>query len=310
MSSKVYVRSINRVGEVFETKHYGKGEIIGVSDNKKEGYHNTLLLFKFYNTGTVIEAFYKEICILNIKDPSVPSVANKRVGEVFHSNNYGSGEIVGISDSRDKSGNIRFKFKFYKTGSVIDISYRSLKSGQFKDYSQPTVLGVGYSYPGATKSPFYKTWSHMLERCYNTKFKAYPNYGGRGVTVTEDWLTFSKFEIDALELEGAKDFLENPKLYSLDKDIKGDGLTYSKENCIFSNAKKQSIHTSKENNLIAIDKYGNELMFLSMRQCEKSLGLQSSNILKVLNGKRKSHKGYTFKRLEESFLKPKRKIFV
>jgi len=300
-----YVRSEDRIGEVFETKSYGKGEIIGISKNKKEGYSNKLFLFKFYNTGTVIEAFYKQISILNIKDPSVPTTADKRVGEVFNSYKYGTGEIISVSDVRDKAGNIRFKFMFHETGNVIDVSYRNLKLGQFKDYSRPTVLGVGYSYSGASKSPFYKTWSHMLERCFNENFKAYPNYGGRGVTVSTDWLDFKKFEADALELEGVTEFLKNPKLYSLDKDIKGNGLIYSKENCIFSNARKQALNTSKEHNLIAIDKDGNEFMFLSMRQCEKALGLQSANILRVLKGQRKTHKGYTFKRLDESFLKLK-----
>lgn len=34
----------------------------------------------------------------------------------------------------------------------------------------------------------YKRWQKMKERCLNLKAKAYKNYGGRGITVCEEWL--------------------------------------------------------------------------------------------------------------------------
>lgn len=37
------------------------------------------------------------------------------------------------------------------------------------------------------------TWRTMLSRCYSVKNRAYPLYGGRGVTVCDDWLEFQKF---------------------------------------------------------------------------------------------------------------------
>lgn len=33
----------------------------------------------------------------------------------------------------------------------------------------------------------YKSWSGMKQRCYNPKNKSYKNYGGRGITVCDEW---------------------------------------------------------------------------------------------------------------------------
>ncbi len=39
----------------------------------------------------------------------------------------------------------------------------------------------------ATKHPLYQTWASIKTRCYNTKRRAYRNYGGRGITMCQQW---------------------------------------------------------------------------------------------------------------------------
>lgn len=39
----------------------------------------------------------------------------------------------------------------------------------------------------------YTTWLSMLQRCRNPKAKKYPLYGGRGIRVCQEWLTFEGF---------------------------------------------------------------------------------------------------------------------
>src|SRR6267142_4778572 len=39
----------------------------------------------------------------------------------------------------------------------------------------------------------YTAWSAMLRRCRNSKDPAYPNYGGRGITVCTPWHTYTNF---------------------------------------------------------------------------------------------------------------------
>lgn len=38
-------------------------------------------------------------------------------------------------------------------------------------------------------SPEYRTWLGIKRRCYDTKFKDYPNWGGRGIKVCEAWVS-------------------------------------------------------------------------------------------------------------------------
>ena len=73
--------------------------------------------------------------------------------------------------------------------------------------------------------PYYRTWKHMLERCYSTKFQEkYPTY--KGCSVSEDWWRFSNFRawMAAQDWEGMQ----------LDKDILFEGnKVYSSETCVF-----------------------------------------------------------------------------
>lgn len=77
--------------------------------------------------------------------------------------------------------------------------------------------------------PFYKTWTHMLERCYSNKTqKTQPTY--KGCTVCYEWLIFSCF----------KKWMEtqNWKNKQLDKDILIPGnKIYSPDSCLFVDGK-------------------------------------------------------------------------
>lgn len=46
---------------------------------------------------------------------------------------------------------------------------------------------------GMYKNPLYKTWNSMKYRCNNEKSRDYINYGGRGITICERWLTSFEF---------------------------------------------------------------------------------------------------------------------
>ncbi len=50
---------------------------------------------------------------------------------------------------------------------------------------------------GLTETPEFAVWCNMLDRCYNTKAKAFWRYGGRGITVCDRWRTsFEAFLAD------------------------------------------------------------------------------------------------------------------
>ena len=86
---------------------------------------------------------------------------------------------------------------------------------------------------GLSKHPLYYTWKGMKARCYNKKDKGYKEYGGRGITVCEEWLDVKNFIEDMYPTykEGL----------SLDR-INTSG-NYEPNNCRWANANTQMQNT-------------------------------------------------------------------
>ena len=59
-------------------------------------------------------------------------------------------------------------------------------------------LKHGYANPGNIH-PLYQTWVNMKRRCYDKESKLYPGWGGRGITVCQEWLDPKTFIDWALE---------------------------------------------------------------------------------------------------------------
>lgn len=86
----------------------------------------------------------------------------------------------------------------------------------------------------------YNTWNHMLYRCYNKNFKQFSDYGGRGITVCEEWLDVKNF-IDWVE--NKSNWEEGLTLDRIDNN-KG----YSPDNCTFSISTIQAINQRQQIN--------------------------------------------------------------
>lgn len=50
-----------------------------------------------------------------------------------------------------------------------------------------------------TEHPYYITWQSIKRRCYNTNTRDYKYYGGRGITVCDDWLWDSRAFCDYMD---------------------------------------------------------------------------------------------------------------
>ena len=98
-----------------------------------------------------------------------------------------------------------------------------------------------YNRHGMTKTPAWRAWNSMMDRCYREGVPNYGSYGGRGITVCERWHTFANFYAD---------MGDRPEGMSLDR-IDNDG-PYSPDNCRWATSKDQA-RNRRNNNILALN---------------------------------------------------------
>lgn len=86
---------------------------------------------------------------------------------------------------------------------------------------------------GGTHHPLYQEYLSMIQRCYHKNHKAYDSYGGRGITVCDEWLNSPQAFYDWVESIGGR-----PKGYTLDRIDNSKG--YSPDNCKYVSMYEQS----------------------------------------------------------------------
>ena len=85
---------------------------------------------------------------------------------------------------------------------------------------------------GHYRHRLFPIWRAMVQRCTNPNDKGYSNYGGRGITVCDEWLDFNVFNTWA-----GLSFVEGTSLDRIDNN-KG----YSPENCRWTDRTTQSVN--------------------------------------------------------------------
>jgi len=105
-------------------------------------------------------------------------------------------------------------------GTVAVMSGNSLKNGTLSCFNCKTRRTSHGHRSGGNMSDEYVSWSNMIQRCTNPKHPAYSYYGGRGITVCEEWRDFKNF---------LKDMGERPKDLTLERIDNNKG--YYPDNC-------------------------------------------------------------------------------
>lgn len=140
---------------------------------------------------------------------------------------------------------------------------------------------------GKSETALYRVWASMKARCLNPDEPAYPNYGGRGITVCEEWRdSFTAFYDWAI-----KDYRKG---LTLDRMNVNGG--YSPDNCRWVTRKEQA--RNKRNN-VSVSQYDINGRFIrvwdTMGEAAENTSATIQNIWSCCNGRHKSAGGYIWR---------------
>lgn len=120
-------------------------------------------------------------------------------------------------------------------GTITDVAGGHLRDGHTQScgcYNRDIITRHGM-----TNTRIHKIWDKMRDRCLNKNHMYYKNYGGRGISICDEWLVFENFRDWAIS-SGYNDKL------TLDR-IDNNG-NYCPDNCKWSTILEQN--NNKNNN--------------------------------------------------------------
>ena len=194
-------------------------------------------------------------------------MVNINYDKVYATKHYGDYKIIEYLGYINNDSRAWVKIKFLTTGYEKNIRYDYIGHDILDPY-YPRIHGVACIGEFAGSRDEYKSdydrWINTISRCYNEDDKDYPNYGGSGVRVCDEWLNFSNYYKDIQNIPGYRFKQQDPKNWVLDKDylqqdIDKSKKIYSKDTCVWvskSINSKLAVNTFKDE-LPYLDKNGN-----------------------------------------------------
>lgn len=102
---------------------------------------------------------------------------------------------------------------------------------------------------GETKTRLHKIWESMIARCEYEKHPYYANYGGRGITVCDEWHSYIEFRDWAIT-HGYNDDLTIERI----KNEKG----YDASNCRWATMREQQ-NNKRSNHIVYLGEIGHTI---------------------------------------------------
>lgn len=150
---------------------------------------------------------------------------------------YNKLTIIAI-DGKYKNRKIKYKCQC-DCGNITYSDISSLKNGNTKSCG---CLKSGYiknlnKKHNESKTRLYRIWVGIKNRCYNPKAYSYKNYGGRGITMCDEWKNNYENFREWANKNGYQDYLSIER-----KNYNGN---YCPENCEWATAYVQSNNTRR-----------------------------------------------------------------
>lgn len=130
---------------------------------------------------------------------------------------------------------------------------------------------------GLSRTPTYKSWDAMIQRCTNPNHEAYERYAGRGIKICERWLNFANF---------VEDLGIRPAGTTLERIDNNDG--YNPENCVWASWAVQGRNRRNVKLTEFAVKHIKQLYTAGFKQKEiaERYGVTQNTISRIVNHKR------------------------
>lgn len=224
------------------------------------------------------------------------------IGRTIESNNYGVFTVVEFSHK--KKYHKYYIIKFLETSSQSIESRSNILKGAVKDYFKPSVYDVGFMGEKRCKTiedrAMYRRWISIIGRVFNKSDSHYNSYGGKGISVSVDWLSFSNFYDDVIRLDGYDLSMMLNGEIELDKDFKQIDIStqekiYSKDTCVWiGRAINNKMQSSIQNRFKAVSPLGEVFESSNMREFGRIHKLSYKTIGYSLKNSGKTNSGWSF----------------
>lgn len=138
------------------------------------------------------------------------------------------GRLTVVAECGRRNGSVTWKCQC-DCGNVTEARSNHLRRGLIRSCGCLNKEVITKN--GQSRTHLYHVWQCIKDRCLNKNYAYWKNYGGRGVTVCEEWRDFEKFRKWAME-NGYREGL------TIDR-INNDG-NYEPSNCRWTDQKTQT----------------------------------------------------------------------
>lgn len=192
-----------------------------------------------------------------------------------------------------------------ENGTEKDIDQTRLKSGYTRSCGclQKEMASERSSIHKMTDTRLYLVWKGMKARCYIKSHNHYEQYGGRGITVCDEWKDdFKAFYDWAIQHGYDENALRNECMLER-KDVNGN---YCPENCCWTNATTQCINQNlRKDNTTGVkgvnwDKYRNKWQAQLQIDKKKVLNEHFDNFEDAVKARKEAEEKYFSKYLHDT----------